>query len=203
MLAVVSALAAGVSPSVVRHESTVGSGGKRHMRRNLYPKSFGRRVKVLREDMDLKQPELTERVQKHGVRFTQSYLSKLESGDRMPGGEIVLALALELKTTTDFLLGRTTDPNLPDETEVEVAIAPEAETAAKIIDALSPEMRQEALKLVQSLYEQEALRRTRNAETWQSLLSTVERIAGKGVRQQVEQSLIADSLQVVSNRSAN
>lgn len=198
---------AGALPGIARHEQKNGcvGGRKRHMRRNFYPKSFGRRVKLLREDLEIGQLELANQVSaKHGVSFTQSYLSKLESGEKMPGGEIVLALAIELATTTDFLLGRTTDPNIPQEKEEPtIAISPEGEQVAKLIDALSPEKRQEAQRLVQSLYEEEALRRTRNAELWQSLLGTVEKIAGHGVRQQVEQALIADSLEVAGNRTPN
>lgn len=73
------------------------------MRRSLYPSAFGRRVRILRDDMKLSQPELAEKVVDQGVSFTQSYLSKLENGEKVPNGEVVMALAAALETTTDFL----------------------------------------------------------------------------------------------------
>ena len=178
--------------------------GKRGMKQSFYLKSFGRRVRVLREDLGLSQPELVEAVMKQGgVGVTQSYLSKLESGkNRTPGGEIVLALAKALGTTTDFLLGRVNDPEILTEGST-VAISPEAEEVAKIVDALAPDVRQEALHLVQAIYGAEALRRTRNAEKFQQLLNAVERISGRAARQQIEQALITDTLEVVGNRPAN
>ena len=182
-------------------QKTANRSGRR-MKRSLYPKDFGRRVRLLREDKDWSQQDLLDALAKrHGISFTQSYLSKLEKSRlQVPGGRIVLALAVELETTTDFLLCRVDDPDIPDGNEpATVAYSEEGEEAAKIIDALSVGTRKDALGILKSMYEAEASRRTRNAAEWKRLLTLIENVAGVSTRDQVEQALLANSLEITSN----
>ena len=179
------------------------------MKRSLYPRSFGRRVRILREDMRYSQPELVKMVNDQKVDLTQSYLSKLETtkpedGFKAPAGEVVGAIAKALQTTSDFLLCLTDDPDMivPSSNEG-IAVSPEGVKAADIMDKLSEDSRREALTMLQALYEAEASRRARNTRQWQRLLDTVGKVAGPEVRAQIEQSILADSLEVSSNSIPN
>ncbi|MDH7578510.1 MAG: helix-turn-helix domain-containing protein [Bacillota bacterium] len=66
---------------------------------------IGKRIKALREEKDLTQEELAERIQ-----ISRSALANYESGLREPKGDILKRFAKALDTTTDYLLGETDDP---------------------------------------------------------------------------------------------
>ncbi|RJX22302.1 MAG: XRE family transcriptional regulator [Desulforudis sp.] len=60
---------------------------------------FGRAVAALRERLGLSQKELAQR-----AGITPSHLSRIESGDRMPGEEIIARLAESLNAPGFFLI---------------------------------------------------------------------------------------------------
>lgn len=111
--------------------------------------TIGERVAALRRYWGMNQAELCERLGKEtrppgpvGV----SYISKVENGVIVPPGERVAALARILQTTTDYLLGNTDNPNIPNDTPT--MFSAEAEEAGKIIDAMQPEQRDTVLRMV-------------------------------------------------------
>lgn len=176
----------------------------RRMKRSLYPRSFGRRVRILREDMRLSQPELVKMVNDQKVELTQSYLSKLENvkpedGFKAPAGEVVGAIAKALQTTSDFLLCLIDDPDVASGGSDEAGVSMEASKAADLVDHLSPESRQEALRVLQAMFDAEAARRAYNTRQWQRLLETVGKMAGPEVRAQIEQSILASSIEVAGD----
>lgn len=61
--------------------------------------TIGKRIKALREDMDLSQKELASK-----VNITEATLSRYENDLREPKVSAITRLAKELNTTTDFLL---------------------------------------------------------------------------------------------------
>lgn len=63
------------------------------------------RMKELREAVPLSQEELAIRV---GIK--QQHISRYETGKRHPSSDAVNKIAGALKTTSDYLLGRTDDP---------------------------------------------------------------------------------------------
>lgn len=64
------------------------------------------RIKDLREDIDLKQSELAEI-----INTSQQNLSNYEQEKSSPTKEIWIKLANYFNVTTDFLMGRTNNPN--------------------------------------------------------------------------------------------
>lgn len=62
--------------------------------------TIGKRIKALREDMDLSQKELAVK-----ANITEATLSRYENDLREPKVSVIIRLARELNTTTDFLLG--------------------------------------------------------------------------------------------------
>ena len=63
-------------------------------------KELGKRIKELRTDLGLSQKELAEKV---GVAVNT--ISQYESGISKTSSDVLAKLAVELETTTDYLLG--------------------------------------------------------------------------------------------------
>lgn len=61
---------------------------------------IGKRIKQLREDKDLTQKELADKVQ-----LNYSVLSRIESGERRARDEELIKIAKELDVTVDYILG--------------------------------------------------------------------------------------------------
>jgi len=203
-----AALPVSVLPFTVS-TNTTDKKGKIRMKRSLYPRHFGRRVRILREDMRLSQPELVKLVTDQKIELTQSYLSKLENakqedGSKVPNGEVVGALAKALQTSADFLMSLTDDPDVavPGGKE-EVGLHPETSEVVELMDKLSPASRQEIAAMVKAVYKAEGESRAENARKFRRLLDTVGKVAGPEVRAQIEQSILADSLEVSGNSVAN
>ena len=64
------------------------------------------RIKDLREDRDLTQKELAD-----FLHIKQNTYSQYENGHRQLPIDILIALAQYYKTSTDYILGLTNDPN--------------------------------------------------------------------------------------------
>lgn len=90
------------------------------------PTSTGQRIQALRSARGLTQDELAKK-----VSLSKSFLSEIENDHAMPGGQVLLALAEVLGTSTDYLLKGETmgEATLADP----VAIPPEL---AEIADEL-------------------------------------------------------------------
>ena len=67
----------------------------------------GTRVKMAREDQNMKQKELLQRIWEFGIDMDQSGLSKLEGQIRHVMDYEISALADILNVSADWLLGRT------------------------------------------------------------------------------------------------
>ena len=90
--------------------------------------TVGKRIRLLRQDLDLNQAKLVSELKKLGVEIGSSYISELERTDKVPSGTVLAGLARVLGTTTDYLLLLTDDPNPPHEQEdqqIEDALARE------------------------------------------------------------------------------
>lgn len=90
--------------------------------------TVGKRIRILRQDLNLNQAELVNALEKHGIAVGRSYISELERSDKVPSGTVLAGLARVLGTTTDYLLLLTGDPNPPHEQEeqqIEDALARE------------------------------------------------------------------------------
>lgn len=178
------------------------------MQMNVNPtalKTFGGRVKTLRQLAGLTQPELVTACHKRVIRatpdvpaedvkapFSQGYLSKLEndasSDIALPSAEIVLVLADVLDTTTDFLLGRTLDPS-PMAVEATGYSTQEARRAARIIDNMSPDERRHALGLIASAAKVSEVADRNLDRKLAEVLASIERVAGPDVRAQIESAI--------------
>lgn len=102
--------------------------------------TFGKRVRILRQDLKMTQGTLAEELGRRGVDISQSYLSTLEGSDRIPSGEVVAALADVLGTTADYLLMRTDDPVSPSSVPSSRDETPEI---LLLYDRLSPSRRRD------------------------------------------------------------
>ncbi len=112
----------------------------------------GKRIRLLRGDLDLTQEELTRQVKKLGVDVGRSYISILERSDSVPGGEVIRGLAQVLHTTTDYLLLLTDDPLIPGEPDEDVREVGDEEWALLLELRRLPEVdRRSLLKVIYEL----------------------------------------------------
>ena len=72
---------------------------------------FSNRLKFLRKQNKLSQEELADK-----INTTKGTISNYENEYSTPSNELLKDLANVLNTTTDYLLGRTDNPNPPNET---------------------------------------------------------------------------------------
>lgn len=117
----------------------------------------GKRIRVLRGDLELTQAELTRQLAKLGIEINQSYISTLETTNKTPSGEIIRGLAEVLQTTTDYLLLRTDDPLLPGEED----LTPEEQDLLRSLDEIADSDRPLVFELLQSIADTWLRRRPR------------------------------------------
>jgi len=112
---------------------------------------MGRRLRRLRE---IKGWETNRLAREAGL--SQSYIYKLEHDDRPNVAGVVLSqLATALDTTTDYLIGRTADPNPPPPPgyEMEVAQAMRLLRLARRLGKLPAQRQQQFMDLAEGLVE--------------------------------------------------
>jgi len=111
--------------------------------------TFGKRVKVLREDLGLTQDDIRKNLARLGVEIGQSYLSEIERSKKMPNGEVIVGLAKVLRTSADYLLllSENADPRNGAAT---VSIVSEDEEERRVLSELV-ELAQDVSRPEQSL----------------------------------------------------
>jgi transcriptional regulator with XRE-family HTH domain len=152
-------------------------------------KTFGRRLRLLRDDLHMTQLELHDAMVKAGVEIGQSYISKLETSDTMPTLEVAAAMARILGATTDYLALLTDDPEPPQPTPP-VYISPEADEVARLVDAMPADARTDLLSIARRLARPAEGRSEREIIWW---LARVEQAAGITARQALERLILDDS----------
>lgn len=76
---------------------------------------LAQRIKHRREKLNLTQSELGLAIDKD-----QRTIWRYETSKNSPNADVIIALARELRTTTDYLLGLTDDPERPLRTELDL-----------------------------------------------------------------------------------
>jgi transcriptional regulator with XRE-family HTH domain len=113
--------------------------------------TLGERVTALRKPAGYR----TQRALAVRLDVSDAFLSDIVRGVKNPSLEMLCELAGLLRTTTDYLLLRTDDPDVPGVRPLEngdpVYFSPEADEVARIIDALPPETRQYVLYMVRAM----------------------------------------------------
>lgn len=119
--------------------------------------TFGKRARQLRIDLGMRQEDLLLAMENRcEVKVGQSYISELERSDedRRPSGDVAVAIATVLGTTTDYLFRLTDDPD-PLQDNEKAGVTEEAELAADMIDTVTDKnRRQNLLDIVRLLVQQ-------------------------------------------------
>ncbi|QWI52537.1 helix-turn-helix domain-containing protein [Bacillus mycoides] len=97
------------------------------------------RIKELRKERKWSQKELGEKVE-----VSESFVSKVESGKKQPSREVTTKIAEVLNVTTDYLLGRSEDPELNEEEDK--IVSEEGKNMLAIIESLPENERKRALE---------------------------------------------------------
>ncbi|KIV52286.1 hypothetical protein AM501_02380 [Aneurinibacillus migulanus] len=104
---------------------------------------LAQRLRQARKSKKLTQEELANR-----VSTTKGTISNYENGHSSPPNEMLVLLAETLGTTTDYLLGRTTNPS-PKDSENDSNINVAFYDGLKDLDDLEPDERQFILDMVE------------------------------------------------------
>lgn len=105
-------------------------------------KIFGVRLRSLREDAQMSQTELSQAVWdivEPGRKGNQPHISNMENseGDKLPSVPVLRALAVILKTNTDYLLGLTNNYRSFGDIEDEVVVTVEDVNARKTVQEIA------------------------------------------------------------------
>jgi len=109
---------------------------------------MGKRLRILREDQGINQTELAQRMADMGAGIDPSYLSQIEADAKMPRLPVLAAIVRALNTTSDYLLLLSDQPATAAPDEPPNYFSEEADEAARLIDAMQPARRAEALALL-------------------------------------------------------
>lgn len=152
---------------------------------------FGRRLRILRTDLNMTQTELRNEMERRfAVGVGQNHISDLERADSMPSLQVAAAIAQVLGTSIDYLAGITDDPapNAKNESAPSY-ISPEADQVAQQVDQLTPEQRQATLDLMLSITAREQKRRADAYTEFQKVMGLIEDIVGPDVRRRIDAEL--------------
>ncbi|NMS90558.1 helix-turn-helix transcriptional regulator [Clostridioides difficile] len=112
--------------------------------------SLGDRISNLRKKLDINQKELATK-----VGITEASLSRYENNLREPKSEIIVRLAKELKTSTDYLLGVNESTKISKEDKLIIENLAVSEKTKKLLEkiySLEKEDREAIEKMIDNAY---------------------------------------------------
>ncbi|MGX9756772.1 helix-turn-helix domain-containing protein [Clostridioides difficile] len=112
--------------------------------------SLGDRISKLRKELDINQKELANK-----IGITEASLSRYENNLREPKSEIIVRLAKELNTSTDYLLGinENTKINREDKLIIEsLSVSEKTKQLLEKIYSLEEEDREAIEKMIDNAY---------------------------------------------------
>ncbi|WP_425595529.1 helix-turn-helix domain-containing protein [Priestia flexa] len=113
---------------------------------------FGKRLATLRKEKGISQYEFADR-----IGFSRGQVANYEQGKREPDYETLQKIADFFDVSTDYLLGRTDNPDLIEEKNEESLLDPELGVFFKEIKN-APEDRQEQLRKIWEIIKSEGNR---------------------------------------------
>lgn len=147
---------------------------------NEYLRHLGKRVRRAREDYGYSQQGLADVLARYGVAVKQATINHIENGNRKPSVEVLLALALALQVSTDYLLGLSDDSVLP-----EGRIASDAQLKLEVLfGQLSLQRQHELIVIAEALAEDDELPPMNDVErAVMAAIQFVEEVDGEKYRQ--------------------
>lgn len=149
--------------------------------------TFGKRIRALRQDQEMSQIELRDRMEQEcGVSIGATYISELERKGITPSLEIAAAMARVLDVSLDYL-GLLIDDAAASYRRAPTPgyISQEADELAQLVDAMHPSQRDLLLRLAQNMMNAPTVRQQERAEM-RDMLDSVERDHGDLVRRELE-----------------
>lgn len=138
----------------------------------LRANTYGKRQRLLREDAQLTQIELTELVNKAGVKVTQGYLSKLEKSTRMPSAALVAGVAKALNANPAFLLMLSDDPTPHSDSDIDdiEPYSDEVTAACEMLEMMDEDTRRLMLDNIKVVFNWDQERRGLHEQIYRMML---------------------------------
>ncbi|MCB0146076.1 MAG: helix-turn-helix domain-containing protein [Caldilinea sp.] len=117
--------------------------------------STGARIRLARKKKGYSQVKVAALLQEIGVSIVPSYLSQMESGDKLPGLEVFIGLVRVLDTSADYLLMLSDSPCLQaaGTKPTTPQFSDEALEVALVVNDLSPDARELCLSMFRPVAE--------------------------------------------------
>jgi transcriptional regulator with XRE-family HTH domain len=149
--------------------------------------TFGKRLRLLRQDRNMSQIELREKMENEcGVSIGGAYVSELERGKGVPTLPVAAAMAKVLDVSLDYFGLLTDDPSVSyRHAPVVNYLSPEADEMAQLVDSMHPSQREVLLTVAKNMIVSPKPRQLDRAEI-RDLLDSIEREHGRAMRLQVE-----------------
>lgn len=140
---------------------------------------FGKRLRRLREDLGLTQPDVVAYLTRNGIDIGQTAISHYETGRRYPSPPTLVLLARLYGTSVDYMLGLTENPLSVAEIEEELAENKGQGETDQVLRQLSPGKKAQVLEYAKYLLSLEQSRDAeRNQRLWAALLAVMDRRLG-------------------------
>lgn len=117
----------------------------------------GERLKELRQQMGMTQPDAMEALERKGVTIAQSHMSNLENGTKLPSLPLLAALAQVYETSVDYLLGLTDNQLSARDMERELRTGGVSGRIGQIMADLSDKARSDLLAIAEAFAYQEII----------------------------------------------
>lgn len=165
----------------------------RHQRRGkgrfMNLDTFGKRLRLLRQDRGMSQIDLRERMEKEcGVSIGGAYISELERGDGTPVLKVAAAMAKVLDVSLDYLALLHDDASVSYRRQpTPVYFSLEADEVAQLVDAMQPEQRALIVSMARTIVAptKQQLERFEARD----ILDSIEAQLGREVRLQIERKV--------------
>jgi transcriptional regulator with XRE-family HTH domain len=160
---------------------------------------LGMNIKQLRKDRSLSQDAFASLLRKAtGEDVSQGHISAIERGAKLPSVPLLIAMADFFEVSIDVLVGRPEYEKIADE---ELYFSEEAEEAARSIDAMTPERRQDALAVVRALMPHDG-GQIPKARQWDLIINAIYDEHGEAGVRAIEQKLNAARRELSSGRDS-
>lgn len=160
-------------------------------------------VAKTREELNKSQGDLLAELKKYGMSRSQGSVSQIETGVRLPSLEALYVISKFLDTSTDYLLGLTTNQLSSADIEEELATSKGAGKIDKLINKLSRAKKKQVLDYAEYLLSRESniekkplrlsplplTERQRNLAMIRARLDSVEKDYGIIARRDMEESI--------------
>lgn len=168
-----------------KHGSAKPRGRKKQMGGLMALDTFGKRLRLLRQDRGLSQIDLRDALKKYDVDIGETYISELERTDKTPTLAVAAGMAQVLGVSLDYFGLLVDDARHYKQEPLISYISPEADEVAALVDEMNSEQRAAVLSMARGLAAP-VMDQRRMRAAMEAMLDNIQRKFGTKVREEYE-----------------